>query len=279
MTPRTWLITGVNSGFGRHMTEQLFERGDRVAGSVRKLDSMNGLKARYGNRLWLAHLDVTDTPAIRRVVDKAFADLGKIDLVVNNAGYGLFGAAESLTDEQISQQIGTNLLGPIQVVRAALPHLRNQGGGRIIQLSTYGGQAAHAGASLYHASKWGIEGFFESMMQELAPFKIGVTIVEPGGAGTGFRSVGAQVGRRMDVYENTPAGMVHRILADTSHLPPGDRAKMVRIMIDSVDQNPAPKRIALGSDAYAAIHKALMDRLADLEAQKDLAFSADLPKA
>jgi len=101
---------------------------------------------------------VTDLPAVQQVVDKAFADLGKIDVVVNNAGYGLFGAAESLTDEQITQQIGTNLLGPIRVVRAALAHLRKQGGDRIIQLSTYGGQAAHPGASLYHASKWGVEG-------------------------------------------------------------------------------------------------------------------------
>src|SRR5262249_52908692 len=108
---KTWFITGVNSGFGRHMTEQLLARGDRVAGTVRKIDAMNDLKAKYDDRLWLAHLDVTDTEEIRQVVNKAFADLGKIDVVVNNAGYGLFGAAEELTDEQITHQINTNLIG------------------------------------------------------------------------------------------------------------------------------------------------------------------------
>jgi NAD(P)-dependent dehydrogenase (short-subunit alcohol dehydrogenase family) len=278
MTQKNWLITGVNSGFGRLMTEKLLDRGDNVAGTVRKMDSMNDLKARHGDRLWLANLDTTDTPAIKQVVDKAFADLGRIDVIVSNAGYGLFGAAESLSDEQIIHQIGTNLVGPIQLVRAALPHLRKQGGGRILQLSTYGGQAALPGGSLYHASKWGVEGFFDSLTQELAPFKIGVTIVEPGGARTNFRFGGAQVGRKMEAYEGTPAGMVHRMLEDTSRLPPGDPARMAQIMIDSVDQEPAPKRIALGSDAFTAIHKALTDRLAVLEGQRELAFSTDLPK-
>jgi NAD(P)-dependent dehydrogenase (short-subunit alcohol dehydrogenase family) len=212
VTQRSWFITGVNSGFGRQMTEQLLARGDRVAGTVRKMDAMNDLKATYGDLLWLARLDVTDTPAIREVVNKAFADLGKIDVVVNNAGYGLFGAAEELTDDQILHQLNTNLIGSIQVVRAALPHLRAQGGGRIIQLSTYGGQAAFAGGSLYHASKWGIEGFIEATMQEVAPFHIGVTIVEPGGARTAFRFGGARLGPKMDVYDDTPAGMTRRVL-------------------------------------------------------------------
>ena len=278
MAQRTWLITGVNSGFGRIMTEKLLERGDRVAGTVRKLDTMNDLKTKYGDRLWLANLDMTDAPAIKQVVDKAFADLGTIEVIVSNAGYGLFGAAESLSDEQVIHQIGTNLVGPIQLVRSALPYMRKQGGGRIIQLSTYGGQAALPGGSLCHASKWGVEGFFDSIAQELAPFKIGVTIVEPGGARTNFRFGGSQVGRKMEAYEGTPAGMVHRMLEDTSRLPPGDPAKMVQIMIDSIEQNPAPKRIALGSDAYGAIHKALTDRLAGLEEQRELALSTDFPK-
>jgi NAD(P)-dependent dehydrogenase (short-subunit alcohol dehydrogenase family) len=278
MTQRTWLITGVNSGFGRLMTEALLEGGDRVAGTVRRLDAMNDLKAKYGERLWLANLDMTDLPAIRSVVNKAFAELGTIDVIVSNAGYGLFGAAEELSDEQVAHQLSTNLFGPIQLIRAALPHLRAQGGARIIGLSTYGGQAALPGGSLYHASKWGLEGFLDSIAQELAPFKIGVSIIEPGGARTNFRIGGAQLGTQLEAYKGTPAATVHTMIKDTSRLPPGDPAQMAKVIIGSVDQNPAPKRIALGSDAYGAIHKALTDRLSSLEAQRELAFSTDFPK-
>ena len=277
MAHRTWFVTGVSSGFGRIMTEQLLAKGDRVAGTVRKMDGISDLKARYGDRLWLAYLDMTDTPAIRRVVDKAFADLGKIDVVVSNAGYGLFGAAEELSDEQILHQFSTNLLGPIHVVRAVLPHLRVQGGGRIIGISTYGGQAAFPGGSFYHASKWGLEGFLDSIGQEVAAFNIGVTIVEPGGARTNFRFGGAQLGTQMEAYKGTPAAMVHAMIRDTSRLPQGDPLRMVKVIIDTIDHDPAPKRIALGSDAYTIMHKALTERLAALEAQKDMAFSTDLP--
>ncbi|QSQ25322.1 SDR family oxidoreductase [Pyxidicoccus parkwayensis] len=276
MTNRTWFITGVSSGFGRHMTEQLLERGERVAGTVRKLDSMNGLKARYGTLLWLAQLDVTDTAAVRSVVNRAFSELGRIDVIVNNAGYGLFGAAEGLSEEQIDHELATNLVGSIQVIRAATPHLRSQGGGRILQISTYGGQAAGAGGSLYHASKWGIEGFTEAMMQELAPFNIGVTIIEPGGARTGFRFGSAQVGAKLPAYEGTPAGRVHAFLEDRSRLPNGDPVRMVQRMIASVDQTPAPKRLVLGSDSYAALVKALKERLADIEHQAESAASTDI---
>jgi len=278
MAQRTWLITGVNSGFGRLMTERLLERGDRVAGTVRKMDSMDDLKRKHGDQLWLAHLDMSDLPEIRNVVDKASAELGRIDVIVSNAGYGLFGAAEELSGEQVAHQLATNLIGPIELVRAVLPHLRAPGGGRIIGFSTYGGQAALPGGSLYHASKWGLEGFLDSIAQELAPFKIGVTIIEPGGARTNFRFGGAQLGTQMEAYKGTPAAMVHTMIKDTSRLPPGDPAKMAKIIIDSIEQEPAPKRIALGSDAYGAIHRALTDRLAALEAQRELAFSTDFPK-
>jgi len=278
MTQRTWLITGVNSGFGRLITEALLERGDRVAGTVRKLEAMNDLKAKYGDRLWLANLDMTELPAVRSVVNKVFAELGTIDVIVSNAGYGLFGAAEELSDEQVAHQLATNLFGPIQLIRAALPHLRAQGGGRIIGLSTYGGQAALPGGSLYHASKWGLEGFLDSIAQELASFTIGVSIIEPGGARTNFRFGGAQLGTQLEAYKGTPAAIVHTMIKDTSRLPPGDPAKMAKVIIDSVDQNPAPKRIALGSDAYGVIHKALTDRLSALEAQREIALSTDFPK-
>lgn len=275
---RTWFITGINSGFGREMTEQLLMRGDRVAGTVRKLSTVDELKERYGSRLWTAQLDVTDTPAVRGVVTKAFADLGRIDVIVNNAGYGLFGAAEGLTDQQITHQINTNLVGPIQVTRAALPHLRAQGGGRILAISTYGGQATVPGASLYHASKWGMEGFFDSLVGEVASFNIDVTIVEPGGARTAFRSTAsASIGAEPEAYRNTPIGMIRTVLSDSTRVPNGNPVKMVKLMIESAGQTSAPKRLVLGSDSYTMISKALRERLSAVEAQKDLAMSTDFP--
>ena len=134
----------------------------------------------------MAPLDVTDTTAVRAVVERAFDHMGRIDVVVNNAGYGLFGAAEEVSDDQIRRQIDTNLIGSIQVIRAALPLLRAQGGGRILQLSSAGGQTTFPNFSLYHTTKWAIEGFIEAVAQEVAHFNIEFTIVEPGVAKTNF---------------------------------------------------------------------------------------------
>lgn len=277
MQQRNWLISGVNSGFGRHLTEQLLQRGECVAGTVRDLSSMADLKAQYGEQLWLAELDLTDTPAIRRVVDRAFFELGRIDVVVSNAGYGLFGAAEEMTDEQIMHQLDTNLLGSIQLIRAATPYLRGQQAGRILQLSSVGGQAIFPGGSMYHATKWGIEGFVDAIRLELAAFNIGCTLIEPGSARTDFRFRSAQLATRIEAYDASVISMTRQRLTDRSSQPIGDPAKMAAAMIASVDQHPAPARIALGSDAYGAMHSQLSARLADLEAQKTLAMSTDYP--
>lgn len=274
---RTWFITGTSSGFGRLMTEKLLARGDRVAATARNVDALSDLEDRYGELLWTAELDVTDTAAVHDVVGRAFADMGRIDVIVNNAGYGLFGAAEELSDRQILDQINTNLLGPIQVTRAALPHLREQGAGRIVQLSTYGGQAATAGASLYNASKFGVEGFMESLVQEVAPFGIGVTIVEPGGAATGFRGRGSQLAQPLAAYDDTPAAMV-RGIRDHAHYV-GDPAKMADAIIASVDRQPASRRVVLGSDSYRFIHDALTARLEEVEAQEQTAGATDADTA
>ncbi|MFC1432521.1 SDR family oxidoreductase [Streptacidiphilus sp. N1-3] len=277
MTVRTWFITGVNSGFGREMTEQLLRRGDRVAGTVRKPDAVADLKEKYGDQFWVAHLDLTDVAEIKAVVGRAFAELGSIDVVVNNAGYGLFGAAEELTDAQIDHIIATNLTGSIQVTRAALPHLRAQQGARIIQISTFGGQAAFPGASMYHATKWAIEGFTEAVAREVAGFGIGVTIIEPGGARTRFRYGSAQLGPALDAYADTPVAAVRGMIENGRALPPGDPAKMAAVIIASAEQSPAPLRIALGTDSFGIIRTSLVDRLAALEAQQDLATSTDFP--
>lgn len=272
---KSWLITGISSGFGRVLTGELLIAGDRVAGTLRNLTAADDLKAQFGDQLWLAPLDLTDIDQIKSTVDAAWTAMGRVDVVVSNAGYGLLGAAEEVTDAQVRHQIDTNLLGPIQLIRAALPHLRAQGGGRILQISSLGGQVTIPGSSLYHATKWGIEGFVEAIAQEVAVFGIGCTIVEPGAARTGFRHRGAVVGPRNPAYDVSPSRRINHVVDDDTIVSPGDPAKMVDAIIASVQQEPAPLRLALGSDSYSAITEALRSRLAQLEAQRDLARSTD----
>ncbi|WP_406223822.1 SDR family oxidoreductase [Streptomyces canus] len=276
MTTGTWLITGVSSGFGHALTTQLLERGDRVIGTVRSLDKVTDLRKRYPDTFQAKILDVTDTTAVRAVVDEAFA-AGRVDVIVSNAGYGLFGAAEELTDAQVDHVIATNLTGSITLIRAALPHLRAQGGGRVIQLSSYGGQVAFPGNSLYHATKWGIEGFVESVAQEVAPFGIGMTIVEPGGARTEFRYGSARVADLTEVYDATPAHAFKAMLDPANGLAPGDPQRMAARIIESVDVEPAPLRMILGAQALDSTLEVLRRRTADFESQRDLAKSTDHP--
>ncbi|MFB9833069.1 SDR family oxidoreductase [Actinoallomurus acaciae] len=277
MTSRTWLITGANSGFGRHLSEQLLSRGDRVVGTFRALGSVDDLSTRWPDAFRAARLDVTDPAGITAVVDEAWAALGRVDVVVSNAGYGLMGAAEELTDEQVEHQIATNLTGSIRLIRAALPHLRRQGGGRILQLSSVGGQAAWPGGCLYHATKWGVEGFADALAGEVAPFGIDVTIVEPGGARTNFRYGGSVLADRIEAYDGTPAAGIRRILTERTTEGIGDPALMATAMIAAVDQDPAPRRLVLGSDAYQAIETALTARLADVRTQRESAAATDAP--
>jgi len=277
MPQRTWFITGVSSGFGRHITDQLLNRGDRVIGTVRDTRKVTDLIKRYPQAFHAEVLDMTDTAAIRDLVERSFAQHGRIDVIISNAGYGLFGAAEELTDEQVEHIVATNLVGPIHLIRAALPHLRAQGGGRVIQISSYGGQVAFPGNSMYHATKWGIEGFVESVAQEVAPFGIGMTIVEPGGARTEFRYDSAQVAKLMPIYDQTPAHTFLRMLDPKSAPAPGDPARMAARIIESVDVEPAPLRMVLGSQALESTITTLRKRIASFEAQTQLAASTDFP--
>jgi NAD(P)-dependent dehydrogenase (short-subunit alcohol dehydrogenase family) len=274
---KTWLITGTSGGFGRAMAEQLLARGDRVAATTRKPGSLDELAARFGDRLWRSELDISDNAAIVGVVGKAFADLGRIDVVVSNAGYGLFGAAEEVSDEQLVRQLDVNLLGSMRLVRAVLPHLRAQGGGRILQVSSVGGQVAYPSLGVYHASKWGIEGFIEALVPEVAPFGIQATLVEPGGARTDWAGASAERAQPLPAYEESTVGAMRRRMAAAGlQAFRGDPQKIAKAMIACADEPQAPRRLALGSDAYEALHSALNARLAALEAQKAIALSTDV---
>lgn len=273
---KTWLITGASSGLGRIMTETLLRRGDRVVATVRRQEALGDLETRYGDRIRIAVLDVTDAGAVRQTIDAAFAAQTRIDVVVSNAGYGLFGAAEEVSDEQIERQVATNLVGSIQVIRASLPHLRAQGGGRIMQVASEGGQVAYPAFGLYHATKWGIEGFVEAAAQEVAPFNIDFVIVEPGPTATNF-GAGLDQAPAMAVYEATPSGDMRRGLASGSFAIKGDAGRSVDAMIAAGDAQHPPLRLALGSTAYEHIETALVRRLEAIRAQKSVAYAADTP--
>lgn len=274
----TWLVTGASSGIGRVVTEQLLKRGDKVAAVARRNGLLDDLVKEYGDQLWTASVDLTDTAALRAMVDKAFAAVGRVDVVFSNAGSGAVGAAEEMTDAAIDQQIALNMVAPIQLARAVFPHLRAQGGGRFIQTSTMGGQITTPGASMYHASKWGLEGFMESVAGEVAPLGIGITIIQPGSVRTGFGSV-MSVAPAIEAYAQTPVGGLRQYLEATggelTANAPGDPEKVAAVIIESASTKPAPLRLALGSDAYSAMKSAIEGRLAVLEEAKGIAFSTD----
>ncbi|MCM1327175.1 MAG: SDR family oxidoreductase [Lachnoclostridium sp.] len=272
---RTWLITGVSSGFGYEMTKQLLEKGDWVIGTVRNKDKVQELIQKYPETFDCEILDVTDIPALKRLVESCFEKYERIDVVVSNAGYGLFGCAEELSDEEIDHIIATNLVGSIHLIKSSLPYLRKQGGGRIIQMSTYGAQVAFAANSMYHATKFGIEGFCEAVAQEVAQFNIGVTMVEPGGARTEFRYGSAKVAKLMPEYESCHGFL--NMLDASKGLAPGDPVRMAARIIESVDKEPAPLRMVLGSQALSATLTRLKERVADYETQTFLAASTDFP--
>ena len=271
---RTWLITGVSSGFGYEMTKQLLERGDTVVGTVRNTKKVEELITKYPEKFDCRILDVTDVPAVHKTVDEAFAKHGKIDVIVSNAGYGLFGAAEELTDDEVDHIIATNLTGSIALIRSALPYLRKQNSGNIIQISSYGGQVAFAANSMYHATKFGIEGFCESVAQEVAKFNVRMTIVEPGGARTEFRYGSAKVANLTPEYDHVHGFL--NMLDPSKGLAPGDPAKMAEKIIESVDDPNTPLHFVLGSQALKATIERLEQRVAAYKTQTETAASTDI---
>ncbi len=271
---KTWFITGASSGLGLEMTQQLLAQGHTVIATLRRSGTLLQLEQEYRERLDVVQLDLIDPGSIVSAVEEAFKRHGRVDVFVSNAGYGLFGAAEELTNDDIDRQIATNLVGSIHLIRAALPLLRRQGGGRIVQVSSEGGQIAYPGFSLYHATKWGVEGFIEAVAQEVSPFGIDFIIAEPGPTGTNF---GANLVRAepMDAYDETPAGAVRRAINEGSFKIKGDAARTVAAIISAAESETPPLRLALGSTAYSSISQALSARLSALETQWEVANSAD----
>jgi len=269
---KAWFITGASSGLGRSLTELALSEGDAVTAAVRRPDALRDLSGVYPGRLAVEQLDVTASADVDGVVARCLAR-GRIDVVVNNAGGGLVGATEEMTDAEVQQQIALNLLAPIRVTRAFLKPMREQGGGRIIQISSVGGQTATPVSSPYHAAKWGLEGFTEGVSQEVAEFGIHLTLVEPGGMRSGFQS-SLRWTTETPPYRDTTVGKVRRrIAAADDSVFTGDPARLARAIFDTTRSPQPPLRLTLGADAYEMIHDALKARLDRLESQEKLARS------
>jgi len=273
---RVWLITGVSSGFGRQLAQAALARGDVVAGTLRQPAQLAAFEALAPGRARAYCLDVTDTAAVERVVAQIAQDTGRIDVVVNNAGYGLVGMAEEVSETEARQLLDTNFFGPLAVVRAALRQLRAQRSGHIVNISSLAGSLGIAGMALYSASKFALEGLSEAMAGEVGPFGIHVTIVEPGGFRTDF--AGRSIGRSECViadYADTPAAKVRAMLEQYHGHQAGDPAKAARAILQLVDSPAPPLRLALGPDALARLRSRLADVAKDYDAWQAVSESTN----
>jgi NAD(P)-dependent dehydrogenase (short-subunit alcohol dehydrogenase family) len=272
-----WFITGSSRGLGRHITEAVLAAGHRVAATARQPAQLDDLLARYGTRILPLTLDVTDHAQIQAAVEAAVAHFGRLDVVVNNAGYGIIGAAEAYSEEQVRGQLETNLYAPIAVTRAVLPYLRRQGGGRLLQISSAGGRVGNAGISIYQAAKFGLSGFSEALAKEVAPLGIFVTAVEPGGFRTDWAGASMSYAPAIEGY---PAVQQRAdFFASGQFVPVGDPAKAARVLLDLAAHPAPPVHLVLGSEAVALLRQADADRTAELEQWLPVSLSTDHDEA
>ncbi|MGB4916201.1 MAG: SDR family oxidoreductase [Propionicimonas sp.] len=239
---KVWFVTGASRGFGREFVIAALERGDKVAATARNTDTLNDLVAKYGDAVLPIQLDVTDRDQALAAVKAAHENFGSLDVVINNAGYGLFGTVEEITEQQLRDQLETNLFGVFHVTQAVLPIMREQGSGHIIQISTIGGVAAFPSLGGYHASKWALEGLTESLAQEVGGFGIKVTLVEPGGFDTDWGGASATVAEAQPQYAPLHEGMAALRAGYTSPKPVGFGSAILKV----VEAEKAPLRVFFG---------------------------------
>ena len=267
---KVWFITGTSRGFGREWTIAALQRGDKVAATARHVESLNDLVEQFGDAILPLTLDVTNHDAAFAAVKQAHEHFGRLDVVVNNAGYGLMGAVEEVSEAQARAQIETNLFGALWVTQAALPYLREQGSGHILQVSSIGGVASFMGVGLYHASKWALEGFSDSLSQEVKEFGIKVTLIEPGGFTTDWAGSSAQRATPLPSYDkmrNTPRPVSSSKRGD----PKASSAAILKV----VDAENPPLRLLLGNFASDYVKKVYPERLATWAEWEDVARAAD----
>ena len=255
---KVWFITGSSKGFGRIWAEAALERGDKVAATARDASTLAPLTEKYGDDVLTLALDVQDMEADYAAVKKAHEVFGRLDVVVNNAGYGLFGTVEEVSAEQARDQVETNVFGALWVTKAALPILREQGSGRIIQVSSIGGVTAFPGIGMYHASKWALEAFSQSLSQEVAGFGIHVTLVEPQGYSTDWGGPSAIQAEHLPAYDGVREANAKR----RGSSKPGDPDASGPAILKLVDAEKPPLRCFFGANALNMVRPDYESRLA-----------------
>ncbi|MBB6343810.1 NAD(P)-dependent dehydrogenase (short-subunit alcohol dehydrogenase family) [Nonomuraea muscovyensis] len=272
---KVWFVTGSSRGLGRNFVEAALSRGDKVAATARNAASLDELVAAYGEAVLPLELDVTDRAAVFESVQRAGQHFGRLDVVVNNAGYAQVGAIEELTEQQLRDQLETNVFGAVWVIQAALPRLREQGAGHVIQLSSAAGLMAFALSGAYSASKWALEALNESLAQEVAGFGIKVTVIEPGGFAT-------RSGKNPDPLDNGHMaeadpiydGLRRRLAGFAGKQPAGDPAAAAQALLKIVDSDDPPLRVLFGQGFYPMLQQVYADRLKTWADWQDLSAEA-----
>jgi NAD(P)-dependent dehydrogenase (short-subunit alcohol dehydrogenase family) len=271
---KVWLVTGCSRGFGRSLAEAVLRKGDRLVATARDPKTLIDLQEKFGERVLPVTLDVTRPEQAQAAIAAAIAAFGRLDVLVNNAGYGFMGAFEELSDAEFSGQIETNFWGVVHMCRAAVPVMRGQGFGYIVQFSSVGGRQANPGFTAYQGAKFAVEGFSEALAQEIKPLGLRLTIVEPGGFRTDWGGASMGYAKPMPEYAATAGAVAQYIRAHADYFP-GDPDKAATVILQLADLPEPPLRLPMGSDAVAILRGAYTKILADLEQWAALSESTD----
>ncbi|MBO1756667.1 SDR family oxidoreductase [Allobranchiibius sp. CTAmp26] len=269
---KVWFITGASKGFGREWAIAALERGDKVAATARKTDTLDDLVQKYGDAILPLQLDVNDHDADFAAVKAAHDNFGRLDVVVNNAGYGHFGMVEELSEQELRDQLETNLFGAIWVTQAALPYLREQGSGHILQVSSIGGISAFPIVGAYHASKWALEGISQALAQEVAGFGVHVTLIEPGGFSTDWSGPSSKHSTELSAYDETRKKVMEQ--RQQRNAEPGDPTASATAVLKLVDSDEPPLRAFFGSGPIQIAKADYESRIANWEKWQPLAEEA-----
>jgi len=273
---KVWLVTGSASGLGRNISEAVLASGDRLVATARDARRLEDLVSKYGDQVRTAPLDVADEKAAHAAVQLAVAAFGRLDVVVNNAGYGDIAPFEQLSPERFKALIDTNFYGVVYMTRAALPIMRKQKSGCILQISSVGGRLARPGSTGYHAAKWAVGGFTESLAQEVAPFGVKVCALEPGGMRTNWGARANQdIPELLPDYEPS-VGAVTKMLKSHWGQENSDPAKVAQVVLRLAASDRLPAHLLLGSDAVQYAGQAEAARAADAEHWREVSVSTDV---